>query len=344
MSEVPTEQPGYADPYLTYGCIALPKGGLAPLPLPRPIVPSELTSAPNYPGSLNDTVADPIAVTGLRAFGSVASDSASPLGTSSSDELHVFLEGTYSVSGTEWREFEWLRLRYFDVTPTWEAIVDFAEPLTGYPYEFPGLYWGVPHGTTRGQVLEDGYEVYVPVVIAGYKVLEAVWTWPASSVGDVWAYPNPATASSNTPLAVGEAPGGGGNMSAGPILVCHQGRVVVPQVIAIYHGNNATAYANDSFCYTDPVFVLTTGGQQNEMFFPEAPFGIGAMQAVNAGELFYVKHYGGGVLLSGDLDDAVATALPSVQATGGVVSLGAAHPLGYIYITNEGLFVWAVGR
>jgi hypothetical protein len=71
--------------------------------------------------------------------------------------------------------------------------------------------------------------------------------------------------------------------------------------------------------------------------------GSGAMGTVTNDQLLIVKHRGGAVLISGDLDNPTVRRLPSVESTHGVISKGAQTPVGFVYGSRNGIFTWQGG-
>lgn len=73
------------------------------------------------------------------------------------------------------------------------------------------------------------------------------------------------------------------------------------------------------------------------------PSRIGILGVTTADELFVVKSYGGAVLIRGDLNNPTVRRIPHAEPTFGVSSKGVATPLGFIYGTRTGVFVFDGG-
>lgn len=71
---------------------------------------------------------------------------------------------------------------------------------------------------------------------------------------------------------------------------------------------------------------------------------IGTLGVANYDQLLVIKHTGGGVVVSGDLDSPVIRRLPYIEPTGGVIVKGVQTPLGFVYGSPNGIFVWQGGE
>jgi len=72
------------------------------------------------------------------------------------------------------------------------------------------------------------------------------------------------------------------------------------------------------------------------------PSGIGTMIS-HGSDMLVVKNRGGAILLSGALDSARAIPLPKVESTQHAVHHGVMTPLGYLYGSRTGAFIWNNG-
>lgn len=75
----------------------------------------------------------------------------------------------------------------------------------------------------------------------------------------------------------------------------------------------------------------------------ETPSGYGAMASVNAGELFLVKHKGGGAVIRGSLDNPTVVKLANIEPTRGVMAIPATSPYGVFYGSRSGIWAWTGG-
>ncbi len=109
------------------------------------------------------------------------------------------------------------------------------------------------------------------------------------------------------------------------------------------HGAGEAIATNEQVSFTDPPNGPNMG-TQNEVFSQENPTGYGAWGSISAGELFFVKHTGGGVIVSGDIANPSITRLPGVISTGGLIGRAVSTPQGLFYLANRiGACVWRGG-
>jgi hypothetical protein len=128
-------------------------------------------------------------------------------------------------------------------------------------------------------------------------------------------------------------------------VLVHQNRIVFLKDTQINYTASLTYQGgNEEFYYTDPPngLAVTTSP---EVFVQEDPTGYGAWGSQSASELFLVKNYGGGVVISGDLNAPTVTRLPGVEPCYGLMSRGASTPIGFVYASNNrGLWTWNGGN
>lgn len=312
---------GYAQPANTFRCIALPNGGLAPLPKRQPTAPT-----PPVDGPADPNVLTPFYIVGFHAYGPVLSTGA---GSGSVDEVHVAIEYIYNNAGTNQRRLRWQRYRLFDNAGGWDAIIALNSAATGVGLPFQGH--AMSFGDSRMATVSPYTAVGSPVVGT---------SWRAIGTGGeqrVWAYPDPSAPSANTPLALSTTQSG--------LLVAHEGRLVLATFIAQQaHGGTANCSFNEAINYTDPSNsnVWTTPGS---VYAPENPYGYGCLASVNTSELLLIKNKGGAVLADGDLDAVSITRLPFVQPCHNLFSKPAVSPSGLYYPSyDKGLWKWNGGN
>jgi hypothetical protein len=128
------------------------------------------------------------------------------------------------------------------------------------------------------------------------------------------------------------------------MCVGHQGRVVIAQRIpAQFENRSSGLYAwKDRLSATGLLRPDLFGGAGE--FVEENTSGIGTMASLSADELLVVKHSGGGYLLRGSVASPTVTKLPFIESTGGVASTAASTPLGLVYGSRHGVFVWEGGE
>jgi hypothetical protein len=128
------------------------------------------------------------------------------------------------------------------------------------------------------------------------------------------------------------------------MCVSHQGRVVVAQrVPSQYENRGSGLYAwKDRLSASDLLRPHVFGGAGE--FVEENTTGIGTMASLSADELLVVKHGGGGYLLRGSVTAPTVTKLPFIESTYGVTSSPVATPMGLVYGSRNGVFVWDGGE
>lgn len=70
---------------------------------------------------------------------------------------------------------------------------------------------------------------------------------------------------------------------------------------------------------------------------------IGTLGVVSVDQILVVKHYGGGAIVSGDLEQPTVRRLPFIEPTRGAVAYGCMSPLGFVYGSKDGIFAWQGG-
>jgi hypothetical protein len=131
-----------------------------------------------------------------------------------------------------------------------------------------------------------------------------------------------------------------------------------PAGLAPTTGPNAGKYRAWSFWKIDPLGVAgdtekdpgTPGSNsgtnsvivQQDIYGNETPSGIGAMLS-NGRDLFIVKNRGGGAIVSGSLTDGQVTPLPSIESTQHAVHHPVATPIGHLYGSRNGAFLYTGG-
>lgn len=155
------------------------------------------------------------------------------------------------------------------------------------------------------------------------------------------------------------------------LATAHQGRLVMvdrttaPNTLATEYDQSGTA--GGVYSYTDIVrysdyglplqdtvtitqaaygsYPANLGSKQyNATFFAEDVVAhTGTIGTVTNDQLLIVKHRGGAVLVTGDLDNPVVRRLPSVESTNGIVSKGVQTPIGFVYGSRNGIYAWQGG-
>lgn len=82
---------------------------------------------------------------------------------------------------------------------------------------------------------------------------------------------------------------------------------------------------------------------RQDIYGNETPSGIGTMVS-NGNDLFIVKNNGGGVLVRGAMEDASVVQLPKIESTQHAIHQAVATPIGHVYGSRNGVFVWNGGE
>jgi hypothetical protein len=224
---------------------------------------------------------------------------------------------------------------------------------------------GVQHALTNGQLTytgEGGLGIVPagsltfstrmtntnPTTTAGLPTIVGCLAAPTEALTGssqpVWAYPDPTAVTANQVFNLNSAVI---NLPTG-FVVGYSGRVLVFAQEADAWPASATFIVNEKICYTDPTNSIDLG-DQNIIVVPENPYGYAAAGSISDGELFLVKQTGGGVVITGDMNNPNATYLPGVQPGGNVVTnavgQGASSANGFYYCSsNDGAWVWNGGN
>lgn len=133
-------------------------------------------------------------------------------------------------------------------------------------------------------------------------------------------------------------------------LVGHQGRIIGISRVASGFGvpSGLTQYRviGESIHYSpvqDFYAELGFGCYELALFGEEKPDRTGAVASITADEIIFIKDRGGAVMVRGDLDNPTVVQLPYVESTHGARSIPVATPLGLVYGTREGVYLWEGG-
>lgn len=140
-------------------------------------------------------------------------------------------------------------------------------------------------------------------------------------------------------------------------LVCHQGRTVVLHSI-LYGSSHVGRYgprfgktnmeATEEMVYTNPLSrtipsAPPSAPTSSTIFAEESFFGVGAMASMNANELLFVKHLGGGGVIRGPLSSPQVQRIPSLPGTDGFTHRPVVTPKGLVYVSRDRAFLWNGG-
>ena len=316
----------------TYSCIALPSGGLAPLPAVTAAftVPLPDTDANATLGYFN--------VDGFTAFGPVG-PGASPSGFV--DDLFLGIE--YLKTNSH-RIFNFYRIDLITGTDPFPVdtllTVDSTQNPTAEQYQ--GMSFAVSRMNPTSPFLTPG----TPVVVTA-------WAPPGFAADvHVFSFPDPSEPGDTeiAELCIPNRPTNTGETNMGDVLG-HQGRIVLLEYITNAFGARTgdAIPSNEQISFSDPANSFNafgggspyTIGTQQQVFAQEFPNGYGAWGSISAGELFLVKHQGGGVLVTGDIASPTVTRLPGVVSTGGMGCRAASIPPGLCYYARfSGAYFW----
>lgn len=313
----------------TFRCVALPSGGLAPLPKIQSTysIPLPDTDANTKFGYFN--------VNGFTAFGPVGPGPAGDV-----DDFFLMIEYVLNAAPNN-RTVTYYRVDPVSGTDPYPS--DQLQQLTSTQSQNNEQYIGTSFAISR--MSNTGPNFTNP----GTPVVVANWAPPGFAANPhIWAFPSPAApAVTATVELTSTRPTAGGETNVGDILG-HQGRVVMLEYLTNQFGARAgdSIPTNEQISYTDPAnsynaFTTYSIGTQQSVFGPEYPNGYGAWGSISAGELFLVKHQGGACRVLGDLNTPTVTRLYGVTGTGGFGNRAASAPVGFVYYSRFlGAWLW----
>lgn len=177
-------------------------------------------------------------------------------------------------------------------------------------------------------------------------------TYPGAYGRVIGIYPDFKTSSADYSSAFMDNTYGGvaGNNFDGVCwLVGHQGRIVgLSRVMSEMGKNGGTQYriVSESIWYgpiRDFYAELGYGCYERVQFGEEKPDRTGAVASITADEIIFIKDRGGAVIVRGDLDNPTVVQLPYVESTHGARSIPATTPIGLVYGTRSGVYLWEGG-
>lgn len=314
--QVTATNPAMAQPDTTWGCRALPTGGLAPLP--RRKTSFGLTTPPG-PADTD------YLVNALGTLGFVDAASHDP---AHRIDVHLIVSWSEDAGGGLFdNEANWLREAIFKAAPYTEVI-----------------YSATDAGAAEATTYKYGYLLKTrmnpaSVTDPGNPVMVAIWSNPQQTLTINQVTPDP-----GSPFATGTID----LMDDTAIYqraVAHQGRIVVGEFTIYGMGTNIVLSTDENFWYTD-VNTNITSLTEAQYYVPEIDQAIGDMSSMSANQLVVIKRIGGGYVLQGDLDDVTVIRLPNLRCPDGSPTVaGTNTPLGWIYSAgNAGLFLWNGGE
>ena len=130
------------------------------------------------------------------------------------------------------------------------------------------------------------------------------------------------------------------------LIITHQDRILITGLDNSDFGllPNST---RDTVSYSgliDPASNITTSRPFITEFGSENVSSTGVIASISVDRLFIVKDSEGGYLVSGDLNNPTIHKLPFIESTYGVSSYPAMTPIGLVYGTRNGVFLWTGGE
>lgn len=284
------------------------------------------------------------------------------------DQLHVLSGWYWASSGSSiGPKFGWRAYTNYDDdpdTPAWTQR-DLVRTVTNqtvaahryrHTFDSGGLavvrlqnsFGILPHvvaafGQEQSNFFTDGWQAGAPAVGDVTTSIDTTW--------GTWYYPYNQTDSA---YPIDPISNGSGDMNWPVNILAHQNRFVVlgtkelagsdyltdPSSNLDLYTNGAV---NEILYYNDANSTALTYSSDTDSFtfVTDAVGGFGSWVSMNANELFLVKNVGGGVALRGSVADPQQVNLPGVASTYGAGALGAVTPMGYVYGTRDGVFLWS---
>lgn len=127
-------------------------------------------------------------------------------------------------------------------------------------------------------------------------------------------------------------------------IFCHQDRSIGLRTgFSAGYGVNGFGPSSEIMDFTN-VNDYTNSTNAGLVLVSEHPTGYGSWVSMNASTLMLIKQRGGGVLVSGALEQPTVTYMPGIPSTLGATNRGALSPNGtYIYGTSRGVYEWSGG-
>lgn len=310
---------GAAEAEATYRCVALPGGGLGPLPKRHydysHAAIGDATTRYNTGFMVMGPIIDVVGANTANVM---------EVNDQSSGQLDEFILGySYNANPNYTVTFEAIRawLAAPSILTLYSLTSATRTDVHGAIYMTPARH--SPTGTTP---IDDDL-----ALVAG------AWERPlsvAALTGDtdfLYPFPGLGTPYTNVGIVTG-------------YLVAHQARVV-----AALKGTEAWAgksyYDQARLVWTTPYRLASRVTSDFLNVGPETPFGIGCMASLSASDLLVIKHQGGAYLIQGDLTYPIIRHLPGVTGTGGTECYGANTSLGFVYGVNQGgVRLWQGGE
>lgn len=298
----------------TFRCIALPEGGLGPLPR----VTSTFTMT--NPDTTAQVVNGRYTLTGFVCQGPV-----SAAGANGIDSSNLIFGVEWVNSTTARRRYVLYRARMWEATPTLDTITTVTDTDTT--------------AIRRPTYLHSTRASAAAATNPGVPVAMFTWFSGAGGGAKLWAVFPPPTASNTlakTDIST--------TLDVEP-SVTHQGRSIAFDGVSHFNGSGSFIWQiNEQTWYTNSN-LTTLQNAIADTFGQEDPTGIAVAISMTANELFIVKNRNGGFVIRGDIADPTVLRLPGVTGANGSTQMATASPIGAVYGVNQGgAWVWAGGE
>lgn len=131
------------------------------------------------------------------------------------------------------------------------------------------------------------------------------------------------------------------------LLITHQDRVVMVDRAPSQDMAGRGLFLRDIFTYygpNDPGEEISTLVPFRTEYGSENTSGVGILASISINQMLIIKHSGGGYLVIGDLANPTIQKLPFIESTYNITSYPAYTPMGLVYGTRNGVFLWAGGE
>lgn len=300
----------------TYRCIALPTGGLGPLP-GRTFAHYRPSLVPPANAAFGH-----VRIVGFHLTGPVLD-----VGEAGETTAVIYQAYEWVDTTTDTRHFRVIRFGMWDDPPI-ETII---YTWNGTPPSQGPVYRGCWFTDYRANPGDP--------TIAGTPIISFAWFEGAGGGKEVWvAYPDPANPGVDATVDIATQLSVDG-------LAGHQGRLVALEGRVDIHGGGGSAqWGSNERAWFTKVNSLTLHSDQAAIFGYERQCGYGSIGSVSTDEFLMVKHRGGGLTVNGDLENPTVVWLPGLVSTSGIMVEGVYSPIGWVYgVQDGGVYVWAGG-
>jgi hypothetical protein len=322
----PNHPPGVAQDEGTYSCYANSSGSLIPLPANTATVTHDLLTG----GAIES---EEFRITGLFVNDPVFYEPES-------------YTGIYQNNSEVWVGFEWSDatdlhqqveryLRDYAINPDWELVHTRAYTNT---YDSRVRPRKTEFIAIRSNTADPN--VAGPVVVC----------WVCSGVAQSFPDDTAPTVSGTRYMPGDNVDDASAALLGVDGIVAHQGRAVIFPLSVLGMGTNQVYVTNEAFYWTPVNDVsqvdtsIAVGGYFNGVAAYDNPTGYQVYESQTANELLLIKARGGGMIISGNLNDYQVRNLPNVRGTGHSMNRGTRSPRGFVYPTdNGGVWLWEGG-